>query len=148
MVPYGSERTSHGGRTAPLGSIGRGHLTMARTKRLFRVRPLTRRALYIPHPPRSFHPLRPPPRPFIPSAGVAREIADRNFSNFPNGSFLAGKSTGQLKETSCLEPSPSPLLGKWERGHIPNYSLSIQYLRYFFYTEGATPVLSEFWGWR
>lgn len=32
----------------------------------------------------------------------AREIADRNFSNFPNGSFLVEKSSGQLKGTTRI----------------------------------------------
>lgn len=39
----------------------------------------------------------PPHRPFIPSAGLAREIADRNLSNFPNGSFLRREIERSIK---------------------------------------------------
>lgn len=81
--------------------LGRGHLTMAGTKRLFRVGPLTRRAsllVYIPlaTTPRFILAL-PSHRPFIPSAGLAREIADRNLSNFPNGPFLRREIERSIK---------------------------------------------------
>lgn len=74
---------------------------MAGTKRLFRVGPLTRRAsllVYIPlaTTPRFILAL-PPHRPFIPSAGLAREIADRNLSNFPNGPFLRREIERSIK---------------------------------------------------
>lgn len=50
------------------------------------------------HPPRVlFSASRPPHRPFIPSAGLAREIADRNLSNFPNGSFLVEEIERSIK---------------------------------------------------
>lgn len=114
--------------------LGRGHLTMAGTKRLFRVGPLTRRALsllYIPHLPGPFYSLPPPHQPFIPVARLACEIADRNFSNFPNGLFLVEKSSGQLKWTSRTRA----LARKWKPGifrlppqttnYIPSNPLSI-----------------------
>lgn len=81
--------------------LGRGHLTMAGTKRLFRVGPLTRRAsllvyIHLATTPRFILAL-PPHRPFIPSAGLAREIADRNLSNFPNGPFLRREIERSIK---------------------------------------------------
>ena len=78
---------------------------MAGTKRLFRVGPLTRRALslvYTASPGPVLFSSLPPHQPFIPVARLACEIADRNFSNFPNGLFLVEKSSGQLKGTSRI----------------------------------------------
>lgn len=147
---------------------------MAGTKRLFRVGPLTTAGSrsYIPHSPLSTSPaarfilLVRPHWSFIPAAGLARKIADRNFSNFPNGSFLVEKSSGQLKGTrwlpeSSLPPPPTRYPPHQPRtahengagavprppreSYIPSYrSSSIQFLRREFSHRGTISVTSRF----